>query len=342
MNNPVKRSTPLKTLAAGALVAALLAGCTPDLPPLTVDQDQVDAPGPVLTEQQGVEIAAAVGEELEGADKDMDAAALPPRVTGPALAIRKAEYTIAKAQKEPEAITELPAELQSLFLSQAPDWPRTVFAVTQRPENLESERFIVLTQESARANYALWAWFTLFPGIEVPTFPSAETGTTDFTVLDEALGLSPKDALTQYADVLANPTDSKFKDVFGKEADPFMTELTDRRKSREEAAKQVKGSYKETFTAGDDFRTLKTIDGGAVVVGTITTTETLLGEKGSIIAPDDIEKTFLPADFKATNGLIVKRTAIVGIYLPAKDSEETPRAIGRIIRTTGAEIPPKK
>ncbi len=75
------------------------------------------------------------------------------------------------------------------------------------------------------------------------------------------------------------------------------------------------------------------------MVGTVETTGTLKGEKGAIVSPSAIEKAFLDKDKKSSNALTVKRSAVVGIYVPAKDSEEKPRAIGRVLRTTGASIP---
>lgn len=321
------------------VTASMLAACAPELPELTVDQGVVDVPMPVLTEDRAIDIANVIGETLAAADEDQNADALRPRITGPAAAIRKAEYTLAKAQDKPELVSELPSELQSVFMTASQTWPRNIFAVTERPENLEAERFIVVSQEDARADYKLWAWFPLFPGVTVPTFPSAETGTTDLTVLDESLQISPQEALDQYADLLKLDDESKHKDVFDTEVDGFVKEIAERRKQLTEAATQVKGSYEESFSVGKDLRTLKTMNGGAVVVGTITTTGTLKGEKGAIITPSEIEKAFLDKDAKPKNALTVKRTAVVGIYIPAKDSEEKAAAIGRTIRTTGAEIP---
>lgn len=321
------------------VTASMLAACAPELPALSVDEALVEAPMPVLTEDRVIDIANLIGETVDAADKDKDGEALSARVTGPAAGIRKAEYRLAKAQEKPEAITELPTELQSVFMTASQTWPRNIFAVTERPENLEAERFVVVSQEDARADYKLWAWFSLFPGVTVPTFPAAETGTTDLTVLDESLQISPQEALEQYADLLKLDGESKFKDVFDTEVDGFVKEIAERRKQLTEAGTQVKGSYEESFSVGKDLRTLKTMNGGAVVVGTITTSGTLTGEKGAIITPSEVEKAFLDKDAKPKNALTVKRTAVVGIYIPAKDSEEKAAAIGRTIRTTGAEIP---
>lgn len=334
-----KVTQKLTTLTAIVVASTFLAACTPELPPVTADQSVIESVGPVLTEEQVIDLSSIVGETLAAADKETDAKALEPRITGPALTIRKAEYKIAKALKKPENITELPAPLQSVFMSASETWPRNVFAVTERPQNLEAERFVVLTQENARANYKLWAWFTLFPGVSVPVFPAAETGTQDLTVLDESLKITPQQAFEQYADLLQNGDESKHKDSFDTEVDGFVKEIADRRKYLEDASTQIKGSYKETFSVGKDMRTLKTMNGGAVVVGTITTSGTLAGEKGAIVTPSEIEKVFLDKDAKAKNALTVKRTAVVGIYVPPKDSDEKVGAIGRTIRTTGAEIP---
>lgn len=327
------------TATAAVVAVSFLAACTPEIPPVNVDSEVAQAPGPVLHEDQSVQISQEIGDVLAAADKEMDAGALESRITGPALGIRKAEYQIAKFQKKPESITELPTQLQSVFMTSTETWPRTFFAVSERPQNLEAERFVVMTQEDARADYKLWAWFTLFPGVTVPVFPAADSGTPDLTEVDESLSLTPQAALEQYTDLLKTGDKSEFKDVFNTEGDGFIKEIADRRKTLEDAAKIAKGTYKETFTVGEDLKALRTLDGGAVIVGTITTSGTLQGEKGAIITPSETEKAFLPKDAKASNALTVNRTAIVGIYVPAKGEEVQPAAIGRTIRTTGAEIP---
>ncbi len=326
-----------RSLIALTLATTLLAACAPELPTVAEPADNVSIPS--LTTTLGTEIAATTGTVLDAGDAKKDSKLLEERLTGPALKLRNAEYKIATAQKEDKSITELPAQMQSFFMTTTNSWPRTMFSVSQRPQNLQPERLMVYTQADARSDYKLWAYLALFPSISVPTFPVAEVGTDEITAADESLQSAPGKVLDDYVALL---TDSKAenKAKFDVEKDKFFSELAERRKYLREAAKQIEGTYKETFAVGDEWHALRTLDGGAVVVGTIETSATLKGEKGAVISPSAIEKAFLAKDAKVKNQLTVNRTAVVAIYIPAKDNTEAkPTAIGRTMITTGASVP---
>lgn len=320
-----------------ALTAVILTGCTQEVP--TPVAAPLEANIPAVTEDQAITIAEAVATVIGTADKEKDSSALKERVTGPALKLRSAEYKISDSQKDEKSITELPSVMQSTFLTTATTWPRTMFAVSERPQNLEPERLMVYTQDDARSDYKLWSYLTLFPGTTVPTFAAATIGTTAVTDSDESLQMTPTKALEEYAGLLAEASKEN-KAKFDVEKDSFYTTIESRRKDLKSAAKQIEGSYKETFKVDKDWQALRTTDGGALVVGTIETTGSLKGEKGAVVTPSSLEKAFLKSGEKASNALTVKRTAVVAIYIPNKDNEdEKPRNIGRLLRTTGASIP---
>lgn len=325
------------TVVGYSLVALMLAGCTPEVP--TPAAQPLEVSIPAVTEEQASDIADAAGVAIGTADKEKDTKTLKTRVTGTALKLRTAEYKIAASQKDEKSITELPSVMQSTFLTTSTTWPRTMFAVSERPLNLEPERLMVYTQDSAREDYKVWSYLTLFPGITVPTFPAATVGTSEVTDADESLQMTPTKALKAYAELLKEASKEN-KAVFDLEKDSFYTTIQDRRKDLKSAAKQIEGSYKETFKVADDWRALRTVDGGALVVGTIETTGVLTGEDGAIVTPSALEKAFLKKGTKASNALNVKRTAVVAVYIPSKDNEDDkPRNIGRLLRTTGASIP---
>ncbi|WP_435300497.1 hypothetical protein [Timonella sp. A28] len=329
-----RRITAVGCVAAAVAASFVITGCTPDLP---TPKAATEVTLPALDEAQSTAVITAVSETLATADEDKAAKKLSDRVTGPALDMRKAEYKIAKSQKKDDSISELPAGMQSVFMTTSTAWPRTIFAVSDRPQNLEVERFMVYTQDTPQDPYKLWGWFPLFPGLTVPAFPTLEEGTTEISELDESLSVMPKDVLDDYMALLKSAS-KKNKEKFDLEKDEFYKEISDRRKYLKDAAKQIEGSYKETFKVGDEWRALRTLDGGAVLVSTFETVGTLKGETGAIVSPSAIEKAFLDGK-TAKNALSVTRTAVVGFYIPPKGSEEKPRAIGRLLRTTDASIP---
>ncbi len=99
-------------------------------------------------------------------------------------------------------MTELPTEAQQVVIPTTQTWPRTSFAVSVQPENLQTPRLSVLEQDTARGDYQLWAWVRLLPGVTMPSFADPSIGSEDVAPDDSSLLVTPTDAVAQYADVL--------------------------------------------------------------------------------------------------------------------------------------------
>ncbi|MBI9116079.1 hypothetical protein [Sanguibacter suaedae] len=330
--NGVRRHRALVPLAAAAL---LLAACTPDLPTVEVDPDTTV--GPVLSVSQDAEIHAAIGSALEEATAAVDPGTLEARVTGPALALRKAELTVASAAGNTDNVTEIPTVVQSRVIPATDDWPRTAFSVTERPQNLQTERLLVTEQLSPREPYKLWAWVRLFPGVTLPTFPTPEAGTEPVQIDDASLSISPGEALTHYVDVLNNGDASQYVGEFA--ADPFRDQINARRELRTADAATISGTYTLAFQASEgEVRALRTADGGALVVGQITSTETLAGEEGAVINPSATDAAFT-GGAAPSNSLTTGRTAVVAVHVPPAGSADQLTLVGSEILTTSASVP---
>ena len=234
------------------------------------------------------------------------------RLTGPALTLRSAELTVAAATGVKDAITEIPTTLQSALIPATDVWPRWSFAVSERPQNLQTERLLVTEQAGPREQYKLWGWIRLFPGVTLPAFP-LENGTEQLAPDDASLVLSPTDAIAHYADVLSSGDASAFAAEFP--ADPLRDQMAARRADRTALATTGNGTYTLTFTPTEGaVRALRTDGGGALVIGQITSSETLAGEPGALINPTATESAFT-AGAAPSNSLTVGRTALVGIHV---------------------------
>lgn len=322
---------------AAALVlsgALLLSACAPELPTVTTDPS---ATVPVLTPAQLTDVYASVGEALAAGTETLDPAVLVPRVTGPALALRTAELTVAAATGSKDAITEVPTTLQSEVIPTTETWPRWTFAVSERPQNLQTERLLVTEQSAPREQYKLWGWLRLFPGVTLPAFPAAAVGTTEVPPDDTSLVMTPADAVAHYADVLNAGDASAYAAEFP--ADPLRDQMTARRADRTALAAAGAGSYTLAFTATEgELRSLRTADGGALVVAQLTSSETLAGEPGAVINPPPTESAFT-GGAAASNSLTVGRTALVGIYVPPAGSATPLSVVGSELLTTFASVP---
>lgn len=330
----MRRTAPALALTTAGFL--LLTACSPALPEVSVDPTP-SAPTVVLTTSQDASILAAIGQTLVAASETLDPVALEARLTGPALALRTAEFTVASATGNADAVTEIPTEVQSEVLPTTQTWPRTTFAASVRPQNLQTDRLLVTEQASARDQYKLWGWIRLFPGVTLPAFPATDIGTEAVPAGDPSLLLTPADAVAHYADVLTNGDASAYAAEFA--TDPLREQMAAQRTKREASATEINGTYSLTFTPTDGgLRMLRTTNGGALVVGEIAAIETLQGEESAKITPSATEQAFI-GDAEASNSLTVGRTSLVGIYIPPADAGTGMSVIGSELLITSASIP---
>lgn len=222
--------------AAGLALAASLAltACAPELPE-PAPRGEPAVPPAAVTLEQSERILGKVGEVLSAGDATLSAAELAPRVTGPALTSRTAEYAVAAATASPDSVTALPLQPQTLVVAGTTGWPRTQMVVTEQPEDLTSPRLLVLRQESPRSGYALWGWVRLLPGVQMPATASPEAGSEPVPADATTLVATPADVVTQYADVLGNGDASAFAASFAK-PDAFRDQIAASRASNQGTA----------------------------------------------------------------------------------------------------------
>jgi hypothetical protein len=300
-------------------IALSLGACAASLP-----QPEPAAPPavalPVLSIAQSEGVLSRIGDVLATADAALDPAGLPERLTGPALAIRTAEYVRAKATDGAKPPTALPAQAQTLVVPDTTTWPRTELVVTQQPADLQAPRLLVLTQATARDPYRLWGWARLGAGVQMPATADTTHGSAPIAADATGLLVSPGETLAQYADVLANGDASKFAGAFP--ADFFRTYIETKRAAYSESLKAV-ATVTETYTpAGDGIVALATADGGAIVVGAMTTQTTIAVAQGSVALDDPFEAA-LAGRASVTKGSVRTWTDVVAFYVPPAGSTTT-------------------
>ena len=254
-----------------ALAAVLvLAGCATPLP--VPSPDPVPAvPPPTLTAEQVREVLEEVGSVLEEADGELDEKILARRVAGPALTIRTAEYTVNRALEDDAELVTVPTTDSTIVVPTTETWPRSVLVVTEQPEDLQSPRFLVLTQDEPRAPYRLWSWSRLLPDRQVPRTFVPEVGSVPVALDAEGLAMTPAEVGEAYADVLDKGADSEHAALFGE--DVLRERIALVREQYEKIAKQAGGKFTERYTpATQETVAVSTADGGAIVVVPMTTT----------------------------------------------------------------------
>ena len=312
----------LRRTARTALTVALavtLGACAAQLPQPHPPPAPAVAP-PVLSSVQSVDVLSRIGVVLATADSKLDPVGLPERLVGPALAIRTAEYVKAAATGGARPPTVLPMTAQIFVTPDTTTWPRTQLVVTAQPADLQAPRLLVLTQPTARDPYRLWGWARLGAGVKMPPTADSATGSAPLGPDAGGLLLTPAQTLTQYADVLANGDRSSFVGAFP--ADFFRTLIESKRAEYTESVKAV-ATVTETYTpAADGVYAMATANGGAIVVGNLTTATSIAVTQGSVALDDPFEAA-LAGRKSLTKSSVRTWTDVVAFYVPPAGSPTT-------------------
>lgn len=333
----MRKALAKRTVAALAAVVMLgsVAACSEPLP--TVQSKLAEATGNgaapanvvtvAVTDDQEAQIRSRILDVVNTATQNHDASLLQQRVTGPELDVRTSELTVYAATGKQSDVTELPGEASQVNLPITDSWPRAIFTFTTTTSDQQSQRLLVMTQDSAHDDYKLWAVCPLFQNAVMPAFSvdGSELGSAD----DTGLAQTPKDALTQYADVLQNRDASQYANEF--EDDQLrqnVKSVSDKIQQTFDAS-QVHFSQTETFTLDDSqIEAMHTVDGGELVVGRINSVWTRRLDSNRQALPASDAERALFGGATATSSIEVTYVNMVALYVPPAGSSEQIRAVG--------------
>ncbi|MBU4335813.1 MAG: hypothetical protein KJ548_04500 [Actinobacteria bacterium] len=300
-----------RAVVLATVVALLATACSNPLPSVSPEAEAV--PPPVLSAAQSQTVLAAVGSVLSTSDQALDPTGLSARLTGPALTMRTAEYIRSTATGGAKAPTALPANEASAVIPQTDVWPRTMLVITEQPDDLSARRVLILQQGSPREQYKLWGWARMFPG-EFPTTAALTTGSAVVAADDPDLVVPPSAVLSQYADVLANGASSASAATYA--GDTFRTATEANRTQQQALAAEGGATFTETYAAVDGpVVSLATQDGGALVVGQLSTTSTITAAEGGTLTNSDPFSAAL-AGAAPTTSLARTYTDVLVFYVP--------------------------
>jgi len=308
----------LRALVPTAALVALLGACGTPLPTPSPEPTP-PVPPPAVTVAQSENVLSSLGDVLAAGDEALDASLLAPRVEGPALAIRTAEYQRAQATHGERPPTVLPTQAQAVVVPETDQWPRTQLVVTEQPADLQAPRVLVLRQEAPRDPYRLWGWARMGPGVQMPPTSAPDAGSPVLAADAPGLVVTPADALRQYADVLGNGDASQFAGTFAPDA--FRSGIEEARAATA-AGVEAAGTATETYTPGDTpVVALGTADGGALVVGQLTTVSTVtLTVAGGEIPISDPFYQALTGTQSAASSFARTFTDVLVMYVPPEGS----------------------
>lgn len=320
MSRTTTRRTRRMRAALAAVAVALVAACSTPLPEPSPEPAPAVPPAAVSTDQ--VErILADLDTVLAAGDEAEDSDALEPRIIGPAQAIRKAQYLVGD---EGEALTSIPTTAQTVAVEATDTWPRTMFLVTDPPEDLQAPLLLTLVQPTPRDQFRLWSWARLFPGVEMPATTQPQSGSTPVAPDDASLSLSPEATLAAYIDRLTSGTRSEYWETFAE--DPLSAGIFETR-SAYRTLVEDKGSLTETHEALDSGPyAIGTADGGAIVVGSFRTVTTITLEDSTLTIGD--ETAALVGTDTLKSNLTLSWMSVVAFHVPPAGSEEPVAVLG--------------
>lgn len=281
--------TSRRAFLAGGTVSALsltLAACSQDKPSVTTPTATGSAAAEsVLSPEKLTAVLERIKTGMDAADAEKKPELLAGYAEGPAVRVRTAEYALATATKDDAHIQVLPATTsQTSSAGVTLDFPRVAINVTDAPAEKVAPFLMALRQNSARDNFQLWAWVQLFPSVNVPAIDSPLSGTEQVVADSEGLVVTPQAALDAYVDALNNPEGDNGK-AFAD--DPVRQQVAAQRS----VDVSPTGEVTVTAAAGSDgFLGLRTDDGGAIVMTTLTYTSTFKKtvDGGSLTLQSDI------------------------------------------------------
>jgi len=295
------------------------------------------------------EISAVAAE----ADETRDADLAKTRFTGAALQLRTANYAIRTVDNSLPAPTAIPAGPVQVTLPQQSDvWPRTVFAVIQKPaseqpaptstdpateeapaeETPEEETVIptalMLVQESPREPYKVAYSVVLEANAVLPDLAAATVGSVRQDPANKMLVLPPGELAAAYADVMMLGAKSEFFEMFDYEGDALLPGVgAEAKAARAKKLSTTKLGHATVEGVGDPIA-MSSLDAGAIV--TVSTAEVESAkpkESGAILSPSAGTKA-LSGVKKTTKGVSATYAYQLLFYVPPAASDQKIRLLG--------------
>lgn len=318
-----RRSRRRSVAAAGGILTAslLLAGCTtgggvlgsgiaPAPTPTSSDvATENNLKPPAVTKQQLGRIVDKIADTIAAADKAKDATLAGTRLSGPALALRAANYAITTTDPSLATLPAFPTGTVEVVLPQQNDeWARSVFAIVQPTDATLAPVAMMLVQDSPRENYKVHYLITLEPGFVLPPVAPAQIGSVALDA-DNGLGLlQPSELAQAYGDVLILGPDAEHFDLFQVEGDTLRVDIGFDAKAARKA--NLPASAKIEFTNGPGTEapiSFPTNDSGQLVAVSLDDTESITPtEAGAAINT--------PPAVKALSGTSLSTKGVTATY----------------------------
>jgi hypothetical protein len=348
----------LVALPALGVSAALFAGCSADAWPQIAASDSPSPSAtvivpegqfpPAVTEAQAQRIVSRISQTVAQADAAMDATAAETRLTGPALAERKTNYTLRAAIPDRPALPAIPAEPVQITLPQTTNaWPRTVMTVVESADaSAPTTTIMMMTQDNPWSEYRASYVGNLEASTNLPELAAPYVGATQVPPDSSFLVMPPNELATAYADLINNGQNSASWSKFDTANDLLLPAIEDNKKKRTDELNQTgAGTAEISFTASagpTDPIALATLDTGAIVAVNVYESDTAKPTNADAVIKLDNNpavKALTGVDQSAT-GFTTTYSDQIFFYVPSQGSDDPIRLLGYRSSLLEAKVSP--
>jgi hypothetical protein len=338
--------------------AALFAGCSADAWPQAAPSDSPSPSAtvivpegqfpPAVTEAQAQRIVSRISETVAQADAAMDATAAESRLTGPALAERKTNYTLRAAIPDRPALPAIPAEPVQITLPQTTNaWPRTVMTVVESDDaTAPTTTIMMMTQDDPWSEYRASYVGNLEASTNLPELAAPYVGATQVPPDSSFLVMPPNELATAYADLINNGQNSASWAKFDTANDLLLPAIEDNKSKRTDELNQTgQGTAEISFSASAgpaDPIALATLDTGAIVAVNVYESDTAKPTNADAVIKLDNNpavKALTGVDQSAT-GFTTTYSDQIFFYVPSQGSDDQIRLLGYRSSLLEAKVSP--
>jgi hypothetical protein len=237
-------------------------------------------PSVAVPQAQG--ILDAVDLAVTNGTQKRTAEAFGDRVIGPYRNFAVAQAKVDAARKAKSVVPQF--ERLRLVVPDATAWPR-FFVAVGNVKGQPTPVLRLLMSPTARTQYGLWSELSMLPGATMPQVAPATTGAPALAQNDATLVQTPKDVVTKFATYLNSSGKQEAATYQRNEfADQVIARLAEDRK-RLKAVATVTSIHQPDLRA---VFSLRTADGGAIVIGTVSQKYTVAvkaGQPGAKVDP---------------------------------------------------------
>ncbi|WZH36192.1 MAG: glycosyl transferase [Microbacterium enclense] len=338
--------------------AVLFAGCSADAWPQVAPSDSPSPSAtvivpegqfpPAVTEAQAQRIVSRISETVAQADAAMDATAAESRLTGPALAERKTNYTLRAAIPDRPTLPAIPAEPVQITLPQTTNaWPRTVMTVVESDDaTAPTTTIMMMTQDDPWSEYRASYVGNLEASTNLPELAAPYVGATQVPPDSSFLVMPPNELATAYADLINNGQNSTSWAKFDTANDLLLPAIEDNKSKRTDELNQTgQGTAEISFSASAgpaDPIALATLDTGAIVAVNVYESDTAKPTNADAVIKLDNNpavKALTGVDQSAT-GFTTTYSDQIFFYVPSQGSDDQIRLLGYRSSLLEAKVSP--